>query len=237
MTIQLYRLGDQLTFPHPDLALEEPNGLLAFGGDLSVERLLCAYENGIFPWFSEGEPLLWWSPDPRGVLSLDDYHCSSSLQKFIKKTPLTVTLNKNFDGVVEACADIPRKDNGTWITEQMIKAYQRMHQAGFGHSVEVWQGDALVGGLYGIGVGKVFCGESMFHKVTNASKLAMYCLVQHLRKHGFAFIDCQMQTEHLKSMGAKEVTREHFLSMLKKALVDSPENGVWKMTSLLVNKN
>lgn len=215
MSIQLFRLDDATPFPPPHLALDEPNGLLAFGGDLSVERLLQAYENGIFPWFSEGEPLLWWSPDPRGLLFIEDYKVSRSFKKFLKKHPFRVTKNQAFEDVIKACALTPRDDKGTWITNDMQHAYIRLHKAGYAHSFEVWEENELVGGLYGIGIGNVFCGESMFHLRSNASKLAFYHLVQHMKSHGCRFIDCQMQTEHLASLGVTSVSREEFLELLR----------------------
>ena len=228
MSIQLFRLDDAVNFPPPELALEEPNGLLAFGGDLSVERLLRAYENGIFPWFSEGEPLLWWSPDPRGILYLDDYQVSKSFRKFLKKHPYRVTKNQAFAEVIKVCASIPRDDKGTWITEDMQQAYVRLHQAGFAHSIEVWEGTELVGGLYGIGIGKVFCGESMFHKRSNTSKLAFYHLVQYMKHFGCRFIDCQMQTEHLSSLGAVSISRKDFLDQLHNELARDYPKGLWR---------
>lgn len=216
--LELYKLDHQLWFPDPQLSLPEPNGLLAFGGDLSVQRLLCAYSMGIFPWFSEGEPILWWSPNPRGIMELEQFKCSKSLAKFIRKTHLTVTLNSAFVDVINACAKIPRNDSGTWITPNMVNAYISLHKAGHAHSVEVWDSHNLVGGLYGVAIGGVFCGESMFHKVTNASKLAYYHLVQHLKNIDVDFIDCQMQNPHLASLGCTEISRSQFLSRLAKSI-------------------
>lgn len=228
MSIQLFRLDDAVNFPPAELALEEPNGLLAFGGDLSVERLLCAYESGIFPWFSEGEPLLWWSPDPRGVLFIAEYHCSKSFKKFLKKHPFQVTMDKAFEEVICACAHTPRGERGTWITQDMQQAYARLHQAGFAHSIEVWEGNELVGGLYGIGIGQVFCGESMFHTRTNASKLAFHALVRYMQAHHCKLIDCQMQTEHLSSLGAKSLGRTRFLHHLKSELNKDYPADLWQ---------
>ena len=233
--IKLHQLSHQLQFPSTDFALNEPNGLLAFGGDLTTSRLLLAYQSGIFPWFSEGEPILWWSPDPRGVLKIDDYHCSKSLTKHIRKTALKVTLNRCFDDVIEACANIPRQDDGTWITENMIQAYKDMHKAGYAHSVEVWQQDRLVGGLYGIGVGKVFCGESMFSFATNGSKVAFHALVKHMSKVNANFIDCQMLTPHLKSLGCSEVKRDIFLNMLNSDKDAAVPSEHWTKQELVLN--
>lgn len=237
MSIQLFRLDDAVTFPPPELALEEPNGLLAFGGDLSVERLLQAYENGIFPWFSEGEPLLWWSPDPRGILYLDNYQVSKSFRKFLKKHTYKVTKDTAFAQVIKACASTPRDDKGTWITEDMQQAYVRLHNAGFAHSIEVWEGEELVGGLYGIGIGNVFCGESMFHLRSNVSKLAFYHLVQYMKHFGCRFIDCQMQTEHLSSLGATSISRQDFLKQLKQELARDYPKGLWRSALDEINSN
>lgn len=228
MTIQLYRLIDNDQFPHPDLALDEPNGLLAYGGDLSVERLVTAYENGIFPWFSEGEPLLWWSPNPRGVLLLDDYHCTRSLAKLIRQDKYQIHFNTQFEQVIRHCANAKRSDKGTWITEDMILAYISLHRAGFAHSVEILTSDdVLVGGLYGVGLGKVFCGESMFHTEANTSKLAFHALVRHMQKHGSRFIDCQMQTPHLATFGTGEIPRKEFLLLLDHELTRST-GSIWR---------
>lgn len=215
--IKLHQLDNRLTFPAIDHALDEPNGLLAFGGDLSIERLELAYRHGIFPWFSDGEPILWWSPNPRGVMALDDFHCSKSLLKFARTTQLSVTLNHAFSSVIDACASMPRRDDGTWITPLMQDAYKNLHLCGLAHSVEVWDQTELVGGLYGVAVGGVFCGESMFSHVSNASKLAYFYLVEHLKSIGADFIDCQMQNAHLQRLGCREVSREEFLRMLAKS--------------------
>ena len=225
--LKLHQLDEQLYFPAAEAALSEPNGLLAFGGDLSVERLLLAYQNGIFPWFSEGEPILWWSPDPRGVMPLDAFHCSQSLKKLIRKQRFHVSINTQFEAVIERCANIPRADNGTWITEKMIDAYKQLHRSGHAHSLEVWDGKTLVGGLYGVAVGGVFCGESMFSDVSNASKVAYWYLVDLLKKSGAQFIDCQMQNPHLESLGCVEVTRGVFTKMLKSAVKKALPPSTW----------
>ena len=213
----VYRLTEDLLFPPP--ALAEDDGLLAVGGDLSKERILLAYSMGIFPWYSDGSPILWWSPDPRLVLIPGELKVSRSLSQVIKKGVFSVTMDTAFDRVIRNCAEISRKgQQGTWITEQMISAYIRLHSAGYAHSVESWDKGELVGGLYGIALGKAFFGESMFAIKSNASKAAFVTLVQYLKKLNFSFIDCQVTTEHLKSLGAKEVDREKFLQMLKEAL-------------------
>jgi len=237
MAIILPQLGAHLHFPRPEQALDDPNGLLAYGGDLSNARLLRAYQSGIFPWYSEGEPLLWWSPDPRGVLFPDAFHLSKSLRKFLKKTPLRVTLNHDFEGVISACATIPRQNlqqeetennNATWITHEMQQAYKNLAKSGAAHSIEVWQESQLVGGLYGVNVGQVFCGESMFHKETNASKLALFCLVSLLKPYQHSFIDCQMQTAHLATLGAKMMPRSVFLKDLARAQQQALPDHFWQ---------
>ena len=213
----VFRLTKELIFPEPELA--EEDGLLAVGGDLSEDRLLLAYSMGIFPWYADGSPILWWSPDPRLVLILDELKVSRSLRQVIKKGVFTVTMNTAFDEVIRKCSGISRSgQQGTWITEEMIEAYIRLHCAGYAHSVESWHDSELVGGLYGVVLGKAFFGESMFATKSNASKVALVTLVEHLRKLDFSFIDCQVTTVHLKGLGAKEVTRKRFLHMLEKAL-------------------
>lgn len=226
--LTLTQLDHRLVFPPTKLALDDPNGLLAFDGDLSPERLLLAYSLGIFPWFTENEPIMWWSPDPRGVLPIEDFVASKSLRKFARTCGYTVSINKAFDQVIDTSASIPRHDSGTWITSDMINAYKKLHQLGHAHSVEVWSANNLVGGLYGVVVGKVFCGESMFHKVSNASKLAMLKLVETLKADGASFIDCQMQNPHLESLGCIEVPRAEFLARLseQRNLAFSP--NVWQ---------
>lgn len=200
-------------FPAPETALAEPNGLLAFGGDLRPARLISAYRQGIFPWFSEGEPLLWWSPTPRGVFLPAQFTPSKSLRKFYRKSGYTITLNHACKDVIQLCADTRGKDE-TWITPEMIRAYQNMHELGYCHSVEVWQGEKLVGGLYGIAMGGVFCGESMFSTADNASKIALWCFCQHFSAHGGQLIDCQMMNDHLASLGAAEMDRPMFTQAL-----------------------
>lgn len=219
--IALHYIENNAPFPSVDTALDEPNGLLAFGADLSPSRLFSAYSQGIFPWFSDDEPLLWWSPNPRAIIELDDFVASKSLLKLARKRRYRVTLNQSFEKVIDACSSIPRKNpnndgvsNETWITEEMVQAYCHLHGLGIAHSVEVWDNETLVGGLYGVGIGKVFCGESMFHTQSNTSKLAMYALVKHMQSHNMAFIDCQLPTDHLCSLGAKAITRDLFIDKL-----------------------
>ncbi|MCV2884266.1 leucyl/phenylalanyl-tRNA--protein transferase [Aestuariibacter sp. AA17] len=233
--IHLHQLDNRPIFPSPHHALEEPNGLLAYGGDLSVKRLIEAYRHGIFPWFSEGEPILWWSPNPRGVLRLTDFHASKSLKKAIRKHDYTVTINHAFLDVINQCATIARRENGTWITEEMETAYYRLHAQGIAHSIEVWREQRIVGGLYGVVTGRTFCGESMFSLESNASKVAFYYLVEHMRKHRGAFIDCQMQTPHLASLGCTEVSRATFLSMLNDSHSHSFSHDVWQPSTIEVD--
>lgn len=213
----VFTLSDRLSFPPPQLAIKE--GLLAVGGDLGVERLALAYRNGIFPWYSKGEPILWWSPDPRLVLYPEELRISKSLRKLIKKKQFQITFDKAFDSVIQACAEIKRSyGEGTWITDDMKAAYCLFHRKGYAHSVEAWQGDQLVGGLYGVSIGRAFFGESMFSRTSNASKVAFVALVRNLQRLDFALIDCQVKTDHLIRLGAREVPRKVFLEQLEKAL-------------------
>lgn len=209
----MYILTEELIFPPVSEA--SPEGFLAIGGDLSPERLLLAYTNGIFPWFSEDEPIIWWSPDPRMVLFPENLKISKSMKQLLRKKAFSVTYNQAFDQVIDACATIYRPgQDDTWITEDMKAAYIKLHELGYAISVEVWQDDQLVGGLYGIDLGHIFCGESMFSNVSNASKYGFIHLVQKLQQNGCQLIDCQIHTDHLESLGAQEIPREVFLSYL-----------------------
>lgn len=209
-------LVGEMPFPSPERALREPNGLLCAGGDLSPQRLLAAYRAGIFPWFSPGDPILWWSPDPRMVLFPREFRISRSLRKTLRSGRFSVRLDSDFAGVIDACAATPRPGQaGTWITDDMRAAYGRLHELGFAHSVEAWQDGALVGGLYGIALGGVFYGESMFSRVSDASKVAAAHLARFLDRNGFGMIDCQMHTPHLASLGAREIGRDAFLGRLR----------------------
>lgn len=213
----IFLLSDDSSFPPPRFA--ERDGLLAVGGDLSQKRLLNAYAAGIFPWYSEGSPILWWSPDPRLVLLPDELKVSRSLRQCLRKGVFKITINEAFEEVIRACADIRRKgQKGTWITKEMKDAYIQLHHAGYAHSVEAWDEEGLAGGLYGIILKKVFFGESMFAKKNNASKAAFVTFVEQLRLRDFVMIDCQMKTEHLISLGAREISRAAYLKILKKAL-------------------
>jgi len=208
----LFALDKQLIFPPVHHA--EPDGLLAIGADLSVDRLLLAYRSGIFPWY-EGEHILWWCPDPRFVLLPGELKISKSMKALLKKRYFDFSINKAFTEVINNCKTVSRKEqDGTWITEEVKKAYTQLHQLGYAHSVEVWKEGELLGGLYGIRMGKVFFGESMFSKVSNASKYAFICYVQQLQSEGIQLIDCQVYTEHLESLGAKMIPRQSFISLL-----------------------
>jgi len=214
-----YQLDDELWFPPLDAA--EDHGLLAVGGDLSPERLLFAYSLGIFPWYNPGEPILWWSPDPRCVLFPSELHISRSLRRFLRRQPFRVSIDENFPGTIYWCRRLRANldGSGTWITPEMQKSYLRLHELGFAHSVECWEGDELVGGIYGVCLGRCFFGESMFSRRDNASKVALVSLVQKLEQAGFTLLDCQQTTDHLLSFGAKEISRREFQNYLRVAEV------------------
>lgn len=211
----MHYLTDKLWFPNPEKATAD--GLLAIGGDLSEERLLLAYNSGIFPWFEEDQPILWWSPDPRMVLFPEKFKVSKSLRKTLNSEKFKITFNQNFSEVIKKCATVPRRgQTGTWITQEMQEAYTTLHKAGHAISVEVWKNDNLVGGLYGIDLPqkKVFCGESMFSLVSDASKVAFYYLSEYVKDKNYKFIDCQIYNSHLESLGAEEIGRLEFLRRL-----------------------
>lgn len=215
-------------FPDVDLALDEPNGLLAAGGDLTLPWLELAYSKGIFPWFEEDQPILWWSPDPRMVLHPADCSVSRSLRKLLRNNPFTVTMDTCFSEVIEGCSQSRGSSTGTWITTAMKKAYIALHQAGRAHSVEVWLEDELVGGLYGVAKGKVFFGESMFSRRDNASKVAFAFLTEQLNRWGFHLIDCQVSSEHLFSLGAYEIPRDRFTELLSQYTPEPSHNAQWQ---------
>ncbi|MHB8808817.1 MAG: leucyl/phenylalanyl-tRNA--protein transferase [Desulfobulbaceae bacterium] len=209
----VFHLSSSISFPSP--AMAEANGLLAVGGDLSPARLLAAYRQGIFPWFAEGDPILWWSPAPRLVLFPEEFHLSRRLARMIRQDVFSLSADMAFRQVMESCAAIRTATRTeTWINRDMIEAYCRLHQQGFAHSIECWQGGLLVGGLYGISLGRVFFGESMFSAVSGASKVALHALTRHALATGIRLLDCQMRTEHLVSMGAREISRDHFQHLL-----------------------
>jgi len=223
----LFRLSERIEFPPAWLARSD--GLLCIGGDLTPKRLIMAYENGIFPWFSQNEPILWWSPDPRLVLDPSHIKISRSLKKKIKKSPFTIRLNTAFEQTIMACAQ-PRqsRDEGTWLVDGMIEAYISLHKMGYAHSVETWEDNRLVGGLYGVSLGKSFFGESMFSRKADASKIALVALAGHLGTHKFDMIDCQVTTNHLLRMGAKEMSRDNFLDTLNRSVAANVPNHLWK---------
>lgn len=213
--LPLHFLGERMEFPSVESANDD--GLLAVGGDLSIERLLLAYQNGIFPWFDYDDLILWWSPDPRMVLFPEKVKISKSMRKVMQGKSFQLTKNRAFEEVLNHCAKQKRKgQQGTWITESMKEAYLELFEKGFAKSYEVWQNQELVGGLYGIDLGRIFCGESMFSKVSNASKYAFIKMAEELSSKGYALIDCQVYTDHLKSMGAEEIPRQQFIDILKR---------------------
>jgi leucyl/phenylalanyl-tRNA---protein transferase len=221
--------SDPARFPDPFYALNEPNGLLAVGGDLSPVRLLNAYRQGIFPWYSDGQPILWWSPNPRAVLFPEKLNISRSLRKKLRQQRFRITLDCDFAGVIDACSEPRAEQGGTWITEEMKQAYIRLHEIGFAHSVECWEEDKLVGGLYGLSMGKVFFGESMFTRRSDASKIAFAHLVAQLKLWNFRLIDCQVESEHLTSLGAEPIPREQFLDLLDESCepIDAHQDKWW----------
>jgi leucyl/phenylalanyl-tRNA--protein transferase len=201
-------------FPHPSSALDEPNGLLAAGGDLSAQRLISAYRQGIFPWFSEEDPILWWSPNPRCVLFPEDIHISRSMRKWMRRSSLTFTFDQAFHRVIASCASLRQETTGTWISPEIESAYVELHKRGIAHSVEVWDEDKLVGGLYGLAMGKLFFGESMFSTQENTSKVAFMALAKQLSLWGYPLIDCQVHNPHLASLGATDIPRTQFLDYI-----------------------
>jgi leucyl/phenylalanyl-tRNA--protein transferase len=221
-------LSEAPVFPPLDTALAEPDGLLAAGGDLDPQRILAAYRRGIFPWYSAGEPILWWSPDPRMVLVPDDLKISNSLAKTLRNANYEVRLDTAFDDVIHACAVTPREGQpGTWITPEMQEAYRALHRLGYAHSVETWIAGKLAGGLYGIALGQAFYGESMFSNVRDASKIALAHLCAHLKRRRFGIIDCQMETAHLASLGARPIPRRDFAARLDQLCPHGDAPGHW----------
>ena len=222
----VFELSDRIAFPPVHLA--GPEGLLAVGGDLSTKRLLRAYREGIFPWFSDDDPILWWSPDPRLVLFPDEFKVSKSLNKVLRKGGFKVTTDRAFDRVIDACARLQQPGQaGTWIGNDMIRAYNRLHDLGYAHSVETWHDGELSGGLYGVSLGNCFFGESMFTLVDNASKIALYTLVSDFKCLAHGLIDCQVKTTHLISLGAREIHRKEFMDLLDRAMKAKTRKGKW----------
>ncbi|WJD48063.1 leucyl/phenylalanyl-tRNA--protein transferase [Enterobacter sp. PGRG2] len=228
--VQLSR--HSVAFPSPEGALREPNGLLALGGDLSPARLLMAYQRGIFPWFSPGDPILWWSPDPRAVLWPEQFHLSRSMARFHKRSPYRVTLNHDFGQVIAGCAQ--DRDEGTWITPDVVLAYHRLHELGYAHSIEVWEGDELVGGMYGVSQGALFCGESMFSRRVNASKTALLVLCEDFLRQGGQLIDCQVLNEHTASLGATDIPRREYLQHLNAMRLQKMPPHFWVPRTLFM---
>lgn len=232
----IYQLSeDDLTFPSPHLALTEPNGLLAIAGDLSPQRLINAYRDGIFPWYSEGDAIMWWSPDPRAIISIEQLNINKTLKKVIKKQPYRITLNNAFEEVIGFCADAPFRSEATWIVDDMEAAYIQLHQLGYAHSIEVWDGNELVGGLYGIAINGFFSGESMFYSKSNASKLALVAIAQHLRSIGITIIDCQLTNPFLESMGCIEIKRSDFIDIKAVQLTTPVPEDFWLPKRLNLN--
>jgi len=224
----VFQLGTENVFPPPELA--DPDGLLAVGGDLSPERLLMAYRSGIFPWFAEGDPILWWSPSPRLVLFPEEFHVSRRLTRILRQGIFTVTADARFRDIIANCADKRSKNRDrTWITMEMAEAYCRLHELGYAHSIECWKEGRLAGGLYGVALGRVFFGESMYSDESNASKIALHALVQHAKEIGIAFIDCQMRTGHLVRLGAREISRPVFQRLLQNNIQYISPKKKWRL--------
>lgn len=233
MSQTLHFLNDSsLAFPDLSHALSEPNGLLALGGDLSVPRLKSAYQHGIFPWYSDSEPIMWWSPDPRAIIPTNDVRITKTLRKFLRKSPYTVTVNQAFTDVINLCADAPFRQEDTWIVNDMIQAYIALNKSGIAHSIEVWQDNLLVGGLYGVAINGFFSGESMFYRASNASKLALIALAELLKESGIKFIDCQITNSFLEDMGAIEISRAEFLTSKDNALKIQLPDNFWRPRQL-----
>ncbi len=217
-------------FPDISDALEEPNGLLAAGGDLSPERLLEAYQHGIFPWYDDQQPILWWSPNPRAILYPDRIHISRSLKRTLKKNTFKITWDSAFNEVITECSSPRRDQRGTWLTGEMIEAYTNLHLMGYAHSIECWFDSELVGGLYGLAIGRVFFGESMFSRITDASKVCLVKLCSLLQQWDYELIDCQVDSDHLRRMGAELIPRALFKSILERACTQDPSDQAWKIT-------
>lgn len=226
MTIVQLQNDPNSPFPAVSQAAIEPNGLLAWGGDLSPARLLNAYRHGIFPWYNEGQPILWWSPRPRTIIYPADIHISRRLKRRMRSGQFKISADQAFQDVVKNCAQ--RREEGTWITLEMATAYEKLHQMGYAHSIEVWQDGVLAGGLYGLAIGKAFFAESMFSAANDASKVALVSLCGVLEEHDFAVIDCQLETPHLMSMGAVNISRKQYIQILQRAIATEPSTGSWQ---------
>lgn len=224
--------NEMYSFPHPETSNDQ--GLLLMGGDLSPQRILQAYKQGIFPWYEPGTSILWWSPNPRLIMTPSEFTVSRSLHKSLKK-PFRFTMDVAFRQVITSCASCPDRLNNTWISEEMIEAYTDLHRMGYAHSCELWQENKLIGGLYGLSLGRIFFGESMFHKITDASKIAFYYLCKNMVAWNFDFIDCQIPTNHLQKLGAKIISRKEFLHILNKSLEHPTKKGTWNASFPLNN--
>lgn len=222
--------GAEIDFPDPSAALRDPNGLLAIGGSLTPQSILQAYSRGIFPWYEDPQPILWWSPDPRAVIFPGQLHVSRSLRRTLRSGRFQLSLDRQFEQVIDYCARLRKYREGTWITPELRAAYLELHELGFAHSVEVSERGRLQGGLYGLALGRVFFGESMFSLQADASKVALYALDAHLQQHGYQLIDCQVESEHLRSMGAVTLPRDRFLAMLQRSLSDGEPAGRWHLS-------
>jgi len=220
--------NESLTFPPLSHALTDPNGLLAFGGDLSVERLCSAYKHGVFPWYSDAEPIMWWSPNPRAIITTSSLKVNRTLRKVLKQKNFSVSINKAFDEVIHLCADAPFRKEDTWIVNEMIDAYKQLHLQGYAHSVEVWQNNELVGGLYGVAINGYFSGESMFYEVSNASKIALVSLANYLETANINMIDCQLLNPFLEDMGCFELSRNEFIQRQKQHLSINVPQDFWQ---------
>ncbi len=231
MITQLDISNPHQAFPDVDMALDEPNGLLAIGGDLSPQRLIRAYQQGIFPWYSDDSPIMWWSPDPRMVLIPDQFQPSRSLRKILRRGDFVITCDQAFNQVIRACAEPRHEDDGTWITEHMMSAYSELHRLGVAHSIEVWKNKQLVGGFYGVGIGQVFFGESMFSRKSNASKAALATFMQSARSWQYQLVDCQVYSDHLASMGANSIPRKLFTRLLERYSQAQLSTDAWQQLS------
>jgi leucyl/phenylalanyl-tRNA--protein transferase len=221
----IFALNEQIIFPPVDLA--ERSGILAVGGDLSSERLIEAYRRGIFPWYSDGDPIIWWSPDPRFVLFPGEIYISKTMRQVLRRKIFEISCDRDFREVMRGCQGPRKREKGTWITEEMVEAYVRLHESGLAHSIEAWQNGELAGGLYGISLGRCFFGESMFTRISNASKAAFITLSMRLRELGFVIIDCQVYTSHLESLGARHIPREEYIAILEEGLKYETLQGSW----------
>jgi len=222
----VFALNEQIIFPPVNLA--ERSGILAVGGDLSSERLIEAYSHGIFPWYSDGDPIIWWSPDPRFVLFPAETYISKTMRQVLRRKIFEISFDTDFRSVMHGCQGPRKREKGTWITEEMMEAYVRLHESGIAHSVEVWQNGELAGGLYGLSLGRCFFGESMFTRATNASKAAFITLSMRLRELGFVIIDCQVYTSHLESLGARHIPRDEYIAILGEGLKYETIQGSWR---------